>query len=110
MRWRSGLMGFSSIAKTPVSHGVEPHDLETVRTFAFVFSSLKLSASHRRNYRASGFVLTSIRDVTQTSQMRKDRSFTDSWAMRRFDPTRPALPDPRDPSRSALACAGRGNS
>jgi len=51
-------MGFSSIAKTPVSHGVEPHDLETVRTFAFVFSSLKLSASHRRNYRASGFVLT----------------------------------------------------
>src|SRR6202035_1330442 len=59
MRWRSGLMGFSSIAKTPVSHGVEPHDLETVRTFAFVFSSLKLSASHRRNYRASGFVLTS---------------------------------------------------
>src|ERR1700733_9264420 len=60
MRWRSGLMGFSSIAKTPVSHGVEPHDLETVRTFAFVFSSLKLSASHRRNYRASGFVPTSI--------------------------------------------------
>jgi hypothetical protein len=62
MRWRSGLMGFSSIAKTPVSHGVEPHDLETVRTFAFVFSSLKLSASHRRNYRASGFVLTSTPD------------------------------------------------
>jgi hypothetical protein len=56
-------MGFSSIAKTPVSHGVEPHDLETVRTFAFVFSSLKLPASPRRNYRASGFVLTSIRDM-----------------------------------------------
>jgi len=53
-------MGFSSIAKTPVSHGVEPHDLETVRTFAFVFSSLKLPASPRRNYRASGFVLTSF--------------------------------------------------
>jgi hypothetical protein len=49
MRWRSGLMGFSSIAKTPVSHGVEPHDLETVRTFAFVFSSLKLPASPRLN-------------------------------------------------------------
>ena len=29
-------MGFSSVAKTPVSHGVEPHDLETVGTFAFV--------------------------------------------------------------------------
>src|SRR5580700_9370291 len=29
MRWRSGLMGLSSIEKTPVSHGVEPHDLET---------------------------------------------------------------------------------
>src|SRR5271156_2009343 len=29
MRWRSGLMGLSSIAKAPVSHGVEPHDLET---------------------------------------------------------------------------------
>src|SRR5271168_4039960 len=57
MRWRNGLMGFSSIAKTPVSHGVEPHDLETVRTFAFVFSSLKLPASPRRNYRASGFVV-----------------------------------------------------
>src|ERR1700690_1320298 len=56
-------MGFSSIAKTPVSHGVEPHDLETVRTFAFVFSSLKLPASPRRNYRASGFALTSIPDV-----------------------------------------------
>jgi hypothetical protein len=52
-------MGFSSIAKTPVSHGVEPHDLETVRTFAFVFSSLKLPASPRPNYRASGFVLIS---------------------------------------------------
>jgi hypothetical protein len=29
MRWRNGLLGLSSIAKTPVSHGVEPHDLET---------------------------------------------------------------------------------
>src|ERR1700745_3208075 len=29
MRWRSGLMGLSDIAKAPVSHGVEPHDLET---------------------------------------------------------------------------------
>jgi hypothetical protein len=29
MRWRSGLMGLSDIAKAPVSDGVEPHDLET---------------------------------------------------------------------------------
>ena len=29
MRCRSGLMGLSDIAKAPVSHGVEPHDLET---------------------------------------------------------------------------------
>src|ERR1700733_9561099 len=29
MGWRSGLMGLSDIAKAPVSHGVEPHDLET---------------------------------------------------------------------------------
>src|SRR5580704_5353040 len=29
MRWRNGLMGLSDIAKAPVSHGVEPHDLET---------------------------------------------------------------------------------
>src|ERR1700722_1751244 len=29
MRWRNGLMGLSVIAKAPVSHGVEPHDLET---------------------------------------------------------------------------------
>src|SRR5271166_2344857 len=29
MRWRRGLMGLSDIAKAPVSHGVEPHDLET---------------------------------------------------------------------------------
>jgi hypothetical protein len=57
-------MGFSSIAKTPVSHGVEPHDLETVGTFAFVFSSPKLPASPRRNYRASGFVLTSTPAVS----------------------------------------------
>jgi hypothetical protein len=29
MRWRNGLMGLSGIAKAPVSHGVEPHDLAT---------------------------------------------------------------------------------
>src|ERR1700749_1633496 len=29
MRWRNGLMGLSGITKAPVSHGVEPHDLET---------------------------------------------------------------------------------
>src|SRR5271165_2510878 len=29
MRWRSGLMGLSDIAKAPVSHRVEPHDFET---------------------------------------------------------------------------------
>src|SRR5580692_11828796 len=72
MRWRSELMGFSSIAKTSVSHGVDPHDLETVRTFAFVFSSPKLPASPRRNYRASGFVHTStpvIRHIQQAPRL-----------------------------------------
>src|SRR5271166_230396 len=29
MRWRKGLTGLSGIAKSPVSHGVEPHDPET---------------------------------------------------------------------------------
>src|SRR5271157_2896174 len=56
MRWRNGLMGFSSIAKTPVSHGVEPHHLETVRTFAFFFSPRKLPVP-RRGYHESGLVL-----------------------------------------------------
>src|ERR1700751_5571415 len=35
MRWRNGLMGWSGITKAPVSHGVEPHDLETGPSLRF---------------------------------------------------------------------------
>src|SRR5271166_6830512 len=50
-------MGFSDIAKAPVSHGVEPHDLETgpgLRVGPRLSSS---RATSRRPYRASGLVL-----------------------------------------------------
>src|SRR5208337_1042674 len=53
-------MGFSDIAKAPVSHGVEPHDLETgpgLRVGPRLSSS---RATSRRPYRASGLVLGRI--------------------------------------------------
>jgi hypothetical protein len=43
--------------------GLNPTILRQSESFAFVFSSLKLPASPRRNYRASGFVLTSRPDL-----------------------------------------------
>src|ERR1700753_3379139 len=65
MRWRNGLMGLSVIAKAPVSHGVEPHDLETGQTFAFLFSPWRAPPAARHPYRASGLVLAQIADILQ---------------------------------------------
>jgi hypothetical protein len=39
MRWRNGLLGLSIIAKTPVSHGVEPHDFETGQPRRITYSN-----------------------------------------------------------------------
>src|SRR6516164_793087 len=52
-RCRSGLMGLADIAKAPVSHGVEPHDLETGLRLSRSSSFFRPSS---RRYRASGFV------------------------------------------------------
>src|SRR5260370_27214420 len=46
MRWRSGLMGLSDIAKTPVSHGVEPHDFETGPGLRVPLSAHRPPAAH----------------------------------------------------------------
>src|SRR5208337_5165181 len=61
-------MGFSDIAKAPVSHGVEPHDLETgpgLRVGPRLSSS---RATSRRPYRASGLVQGSIPAVWWPTQ------------------------------------------
>jgi hypothetical protein len=50
-------MGLSDIAKAPVSHGVEPHDLETGLSLRFRLQPSEAPAGPRRGYRASGFVL-----------------------------------------------------
>src|SRR5271165_7297676 len=68
MRWRSGLMGWSDIAKPPVSHGVEPHDLETAPSPRVVLQFPPSSSRSRHPYRASGLVLlrgTAAHDVKQ---------------------------------------------
>src|SRR5208283_4147528 len=59
MRCRSGLMGLSDIAKAPVSHGVEPHDLETGLELRVRSYLSRASPVPRRPYRASGLVLGS---------------------------------------------------
>ena len=46
----------SDIAKAHVSHGVEPHDLETGRAFVFSLTSRARPPLARRPYRASGLV------------------------------------------------------
>src|SRR5271166_6464933 len=48
-------MGLSDIAKAPVSHGVEPHDLETGPSLPVVLTRTP-SPLARRPYRASGLV------------------------------------------------------
>src|ERR1700743_1343585 len=67
MRWRNGLMGLSVIAKAPVSHGVEPHDLETGQTFAFLFSPWRAPPAARHPYRASGLVNAHMAVVPERS-------------------------------------------
>jgi hypothetical protein len=52
MRWRNGLLGLSIIAKTPVSHGVEPHDFETGQAPRITYSGPTISPLLPR----SGFV------------------------------------------------------
>jgi hypothetical protein len=54
-------MGFSDIAKTPVSHGVEPHDLETGLGFRFSQPFPVVAAGHL--YRASRLVLGSKHEI-----------------------------------------------
>jgi hypothetical protein len=61
---------------------LNPTILRQVRAFALAVSPSETPAVHRRGYRASGLVLTSTRDVAQTSQMRKERSFADSLGTR----------------------------
>jgi hypothetical protein len=56
MRWRNGLLGLSIIAKAPVSHGVEPHYLETDLARRLSYSVFTNLAASRRRYRASGLV------------------------------------------------------
>src|SRR5271166_3383547 len=58
-------MGLSDIAKAPVSHGVEPHDLETGLSLRFRLQPSEPPAGPRRGYRASGFVLGSNSPVRQ---------------------------------------------
>ena len=65
-------MGLSDIAKTPVSHGVEPHDLETGRALALPFSPSRASAARspplpreRFSSRADS-ALTACHDYMQT--------------------------------------------
>jgi hypothetical protein len=53
MRWRNGLLGLSIIAKAPVSHGVEPHDLETGHAHRLSYSAFKNPAASRRSYRVA---------------------------------------------------------
>jgi len=57
MRWRNGLMGLSDIAKAPVSHGVDPHDLETGPGPRVRSGPSTSRVTSRRPYRASGFVV-----------------------------------------------------
>jgi hypothetical protein len=51
MRWRNGLLGLSIIAKAPVSHGVEPHDLETGQPRRIRSCTIMNLAASRRRYR-----------------------------------------------------------
>src|SRR5580704_13796112 len=81
MRWRSGLMGLSDIAKAPVSHGVEPRDFETGPGLRVPLSAHRPPPRTHRSYRASGLVLTSTRDIAATSQLRKKRSFSNDGRM-----------------------------
>src|SRR5580704_15993054 len=60
-------MGLPDIAKAPVSHGVEPHDLETGLSLRFRLQPSEPPAGPRRSYRASGFVLGRKSTVGRTA-------------------------------------------
>jgi hypothetical protein len=66
--------------------GLNPTILRQVRAFLFVFSPSNPAAGPCHGYRASGFVLTSIRDVAQTSQMRKQQPFPNGAEIGQIDP------------------------
>src|SRR5271166_3701140 len=67
-------MGLSDIAKAPVSHGVEPHDLETGPSLPVVLSRTP-SPLARRPYRASGLVpLREAEDAGPSKALRPTRA------------------------------------
>src|SRR5271165_39492 len=72
-------MGLSDIAKAPVSHGVEPHDLETGLSLRFRLQPSEPPAGPRRGYRASGFVLGRIPALQKAAregpEIRPERSY-----------------------------------
>src|SRR5271165_7487662 len=65
MRWRSGLMGLSDIAKLLSRIGLNPTILRQGRALALSFRSRRPPAVPGRPYRASGLVLGSIWPVRQ---------------------------------------------
>src|SRR5271165_6618448 len=72
MRWRSGLMGLSDIAKLLSRMGLNPTILRQGRALALSFRSRRPPAVPGRPYRASGLVLgreaAVQRGVDQTRQ------------------------------------------
>src|SRR4029077_20103528 len=70
--------------------GLNPTILRQVRACALAVTPSEPPPVHRRGYRASGLVLTSIRDLAQTSQMRKKPPFADAEELPRFSPLKGA--------------------
>src|SRR5208282_75161 len=64
-------MGLLGIAKAPVSHGVEPHDLETGPGLRVPPRPFAPPAVPSRRYRASGLVLTSTPVVLPCANQRQ---------------------------------------
>ena len=61
----------SDVAKAPVSHGVEPHDLATGPGLRVPLSAHRPPPRTRRPYRASGLVFTSTPDGYGASRLRR---------------------------------------
>jgi hypothetical protein len=84
--------------------GLNPTILRQVRAFALPVTPSEPPVVHRRGYRASGLVLTSIRDIAQTSQMRPWSPFGE---VARFLQTGRTVEDPYDRSVWIVVVGGR---